>query len=195
LIEIYLAGEGRTELGGWSKERMYRDPSPEPGVIETLLKKAHADGWRIREATQWRHIVKLRPGKHRTPETRNVLGAVLHASEQGCAVLAFSRDRDGDLAREEAIAEGIAQAQREFPEVRVVGGLAIEQIESWVLAAGGRTRTESITDAKAAAEQAFGDARLETLVRELESADIASLPADAFSLRAWLAVAAAALPG
>jgi hypothetical protein len=194
LIEIYLAGEGRTELGGWSNERMYRDSSPDPGVIETLLKKTRTDGWRIRDATQWRHIVKLRPGKFRAPETRNVLGAALHASEQDCAVLAFSRDRDGDLAREDAIAEGIAQAQHEFPEVRVVGGLAIEQIESWVLAAGGRTRTESITDAKAAAEQAFGGARLETLLRELEKADIAKLPADAVSLRAWLARAEAVLP-
>ena len=174
---------------------MYRDRSPEPGVIETLLKKARPGGWRVREATQWRHIVKLRPGKFRAPETRNVLGAALHASEAGCAVLAFSRDRDGDVSREEAIAEGIAQAQRDFPEVRVVGGLAIEQIESWVLAAGGRTRTESITDAKAAAEQALGDARLETLLRELEKADIANLPEDASSLRAWLVVAAAAIPG
>ncbi len=83
-----------------------------------------------------------------------------------------------------------AEARREFPKKRVVVGVAVEQIASWILAAAGNRHSESV----AAAAATSGNATLESLLAQLEKADIANLPADASSLRAWLASADAAFP-
>jgi hypothetical protein len=172
---------------------MYRGKAPESGVLAALLTKVRAEGWIIRDALVWKSIVKLRPGDHRRPETRSILGAALHAEEHGCHVLVFARDRDGDPAREQQVEAGISQARGQFPSIEIVGCAAVEQIESWVLSCAGVSRAEAVTDSKAAAAQRFGDARLETLVAQLEKADIAKLPEDARSLRTWLQRAAEAL--
>jgi hypothetical protein len=45
-IRVFIAGEGRNELGGWAGDPAYRDLS-EPGVIEAFLSRTRPTGWRI----------------------------------------------------------------------------------------------------------------------------------------------------
>jgi hypothetical protein len=95
MIEVFLAGEGRNELGGWCSERAYREDPPTPGVLETLARRAAPSGWRVRDAIQWKNIPKLQIGsKGKGVERKTILAARLRASERGCSVLMFSRDRD-----------------------------------------------------------------------------------------------------
>ena len=69
--------------------------------------------------------------------------AALDASEAGCDVLAFSRDRDNDEDREKAIEEGIAAAKT--ARLAVVGAAAIPTLEGWILALMKTSRTEAMS--------------------------------------------------
>ncbi len=51
-MKVFLGGEGPSELGGWSKEREYRDTHPEPGILESLMLKVQPNGWKIIHKTQ-----------------------------------------------------------------------------------------------------------------------------------------------
>lgn len=191
MIEVFLAGEGRNELGGWCVETHYRDEHPAPGVLEALARQVAPSGWRVRDAMQWKNIPKLAVGsKGRGVERKAILAARLHASERGCAVLMFSRDRDGskNTARQQEIEATLAELVSE-DGIAIVGGIAVERLESWLLALSGRTGTESLRVAKT-------DQQLDTLgVRAKDSAamvehvgrcGLATIAPDAASLRAWL---------
>jgi hypothetical protein len=194
---VFLGGEGASELGGWSKERVYR--SDEPGALEALARRVAEAGWQVVDAVCWKNIRKYQAGRSDHNDVDNVLGLVLAAEEAGCDVVMFSRDDDGDDATASAIAEGIRRARGEF-DVTIVGGPCRPCIEGWVLAVLGTARTESLGSARAK-----GDARARGLdgtaayVTAIESADLgrapsfARVPADAETLRAWLAQAATVL--
>ncbi|HEY2027664.1 MAG TPA: hypothetical protein VGH20_00515 [Myxococcales bacterium] len=180
--QIFLAGEGRTELGGWSFARPYRSPTPEIAVLEALLRRVVPSGWVIKDAIVWKDIPKAKPGDFRKPETRNVLGAALKARESHCDVLVFSRDRDRGEAREHAIEAAIKEISAN-QTMKVAGGVAIEEIESWVLSCRGHAGAEGLRDAKAAAaKDLFG----KTLVEHLQDFNPDDLTADASSLRRWI---------
>jgi len=98
MIRVVLAGEGPNELGTWSREAPYREPST-PGVVEALLKRVRPDGWKVVDAVPWRSLRKLRVGKHGEAERRNIRGLVLRAWEAGAHIVAFVRDRDGNAQR------------------------------------------------------------------------------------------------
>src|SRR5262245_57986969 len=114
-VRVLLGGEGSTELGDWCKEPPYRPARAafEVGVIEALLKRAAPANWSVEDGVLWKKIRKYQvcgPGQPRRAEARNVLGLALLANEQGFDVLAFVRDRDGDVERQQDVRTGIDQA-------------------------------------------------------------------------------------
>jgi hypothetical protein len=199
LKRVFLAGEGRNELGGWCDRPEYRD-STKRGVLEALLKRAVADGWRVVDAIPWRLIRKYKVGAFRTAETRNILGLVLRAREADAEVVAFSRDKDSEKAegeeRERSVRLGIEEAGELFPDgPEIVGGMAVQRLESWVLASAGVAGTERMHAAVDALLQERNIAPKDTsaMVEQIDRAALDRLPQDAVSLRTWLARARRAL--
>ncbi|MGI5860720.1 MAG: hypothetical protein ACOX6T_01540 [Myxococcales bacterium] len=192
---LLLGGEGRNELGGWCDPPSYRHAPPERGVLETLLRKAAPDGWEIADAVRWKDIRKYRPGGHRQAEHRNVLGLALMAREHGLDAVVFCRDKDAETPeaeeRERSVSKAIEEAKRDFKLI-VVGGVAIQRLESWVLACFGTRGSERMLRAEVdrrLSEAGVDAKRTESMVRLIESADSADLdrlPDDAHSLRTWL---------
>ncbi|HEY3817240.1 MAG TPA: hypothetical protein VGL81_08725 [Polyangiaceae bacterium] len=105
------------------------------------------------------------------------------------------RDRDDDADRERHVESGIARAGEIFGDLRVVGGVARENIEGWILLLSGHDG-ESVPSkrTKAELEQRCG---ITTLQQKVDA--IASAPLDKVgpgSLGVWLERASAALvPG
>lgn len=191
---VWLGSEGRNELGGWDGHPVYQND--QPGVIETLLRGVRGEGWQVVEATKWSRIRKLQAGKARTAEQKNVLALALDAREAKCQVLAFVRDADGDADRIRDIDEAIGVARARFPNLQIVGGTAVNVLEAWVLAAKGHSKTESL--GKVAAQTRLKEAGLApkdtvAMVSAAANVRLATLPADAASLRAWLRQADEAL--
>lgn len=190
MIEVFLAGEGPNELGGWCKEREYRDEHPNSGVLEALARQVAPSGWQVRDAIQWKSIRKLAVGtKGKGAERKAVLAAQLHAKERGCAVLLFSRDRDGQkyAERQREIEAALSELDG---SVAVAGGVCVERLESWLLAISGRTGTEDIRDKRADVElESLGIPAKDTaaMVEHVQRHGIAAVPPDAASLHAWLA--------
>ena len=184
MIGIFLAGEGRNELGSWSGDEGYQSDA-EPGVVKALLEKIRGDGWQIVGAIQWKNIHKLRSGFHGKAEERNVLGAVLKAQEKGAHVAAFVRDRDGYEQRQRDIDAGILGAQSILPHV--IGGMAVEKLESWIVAILGGSASETMRRPEDyLAERGIGEKNTAGMVSAVASADMGRIPEDAASLRLWL---------
>jgi hypothetical protein len=197
VIQVFLAGEGPNELGGWHVERAYRAEQPTPGVLEALARQIAPNGWEVRDAMKWKDIPKLRVGsKGKGAERQVVLAAHLHAKERGCTVLLFARDRDHpkyaprQLEVEQALAELLDSS------VTVAGGVCVERLESWVLAVAGRTKTQDMGKDRIATElEALGITAKDTaaMVEHVQRRGIAAVSSDAVSLHAWLARVGACL--
>ncbi len=188
---LLLCGEGRNELGSWSGDPAYQSAS-EPGVLEALLRKVKIDGWEITQALQWKDIRKLRPGGHRSAESRNVGGAALRARESGCDGLVFSRDRDAREERERELEEAIAEAGKTIP---VAAATAVEKLEGWMRALAGEDGSENRKHPEAGLAE---DLKLDGtstghLVALIERTNLNRLPDDATSLRRFLERAKALL--
>jgi hypothetical protein len=147
--KLLLAGEGPDELGRWFRERPYRqsarDGAEVPGILEALLAKLDLAPWEIADAVRWRdrRIPLYRTGERRAPETRRVLGLALLAEERHVEAVVFVRDRDGDEEREADIEAGVAQAPGLGLATPLAGGVAVEEIEAWILALLGDRDAES----------------------------------------------------
>lgn len=168
---VFLAGEGRTELGGWTDEPPCRDPA-KPGAIEHLLAKAGAEA-DVVGAVSWKHIRKFRAGGHASSEERNVRGAALKAREAGAEVLVLCRDSDGDPHREQQIRKGIEAAMAYPAHLRVAGGCAVRRINDWVRELVGKEPS----------------AKAEDLIEALDACEMAALDharSKSSSLDAWL---------
>ena len=195
MIEVFLAGEGRNELGGWCSEPGYREDPPTPGVLEVLARAVAPSGWRVRDAMQWKNIPKLGIGtKGKGVERKAILAARLHATERGCTVLMFSRDRDGpkNTARQREIEQTLTELANDGG-ISIVGGIAVERLESWLLALSGCAGTEALRDGKTDQQlEELGIPVKDTIamVEHVGRCGLASIPADAASLRAWLKLAA-----
>jgi hypothetical protein len=186
---VFLAGEGRTELGGWYESECDRpsDGVPAAGVLEALLESAispaefqilDAEPWRGRDRLKRLQIFRLKAGEPN--EALKVRRLALLAEKQGCDTLVFVRDRDGYRERERDIETGIDQvavAQR----ATVVGGIAIEAIESWLCSIQSRAGAEKLTDPKSILEAKT----TEDKVAIVRSRSLDRLPSDAVSLRTW----------
>jgi hypothetical protein len=192
-MKIFLAGEGPSELGDWSRLPQYRSSPPRRGVIEALLLRIRPQGWEIVGATCWKDILKFKAGGHASAEERDVLGAALQAVEKGCQVLAFTRDRDGDVQRGKDVERGVAKAtEHHGSALSVAGGVAVEALESWILSLKGEQNTEGSKDPKQRFREVFVDnggegstAAMVDFVAE-SNLDEKTLPVDARSLRQWL---------
>jgi hypothetical protein len=190
-MKVFLSGEGKDDIGGWATEAPFRGNPPDIGVIEALLRKVTATEITIRAACVWKKIRKYRSGHHAQRETRNVLGLVLEAEELGCDAVVFVRDRDGDPERQADIEAGVKQARAGDFAPAVVGGVAIEEIEAWILALMGEHGSEQHTDPKAVLARQHGITGCAEMVNAVQKRRLEDLPMDATSLRDWLKEATA----
>ncbi len=184
---MFLSGEGPDDLGDWYHEPQYRSHPPNIGIIEALLRKTAKAEFTVVDARVWKRIRKFKAGKHAQPETRNVLGLMNEAEEAGCDVLVFVRDQDGYDDRQASIEIGIRQACDGRFAPAIVGGVAVQEIESWVLALRGERYAERHADAKAVLVKKHGITTCAGKVGAVESADRSKIPEDTASLLAWLA--------
>jgi hypothetical protein len=195
-VKIFLAGEGIAELGDWSVARQYRHAPPRVGLIEALLLRLGQGPIEIGGATTWSSASKYSPRDRRANETRRVLGLAQDALESGCDALVFVRDNDRDAARRAAIERGLEEAAETNARLRLVGGLAIEEIEAWVLACCGVLRSEAVSHPKERFAELFPETdHREGKVGVIERADLDAVPVDAVSFRLWLSRARSALAG
>ena len=194
-MRVLLAGEGKTELGDWASHPSYRQDPPEKGLLEALLCRVKVDGWSVAGAISWKnlpHDRKALPRHYRAhermpAEVGNIMGLVVRARDVGCDAVVFSRDRDRDRQREKDVLDGISRARTAMPDFpKVVGGLAVEAIESWVVSLQERAGAESAADPSSL----LADPSLASKRAIVERADLSKLPADAKSLRQWLNQAA-----
>jgi hypothetical protein len=186
-MRVFLSGEGSDDLGDWCNDPQYRSIPSRIGIIEALLRRVSPIDFTVVDARAWKRIRKFQAGKHAKPETRNVLGLVNEAEEARCDALVFVRDQDGDADREASIVEGLRLAyERDFGPA-LVGGVAIQEIEAWILALLGERHTEHHVDAKSVLASKHGITTCAGKVAVVESADRGKIPDDAASLRGWLA--------
>lgn len=199
MIRIFLAGEGRNELGSLWVEEAFRPGRPEPGVLEALLRQVRADGWEVIGAVRWTRLTKLQVGIGKKGEEQNVRRAFHHARKRGCDVLVFSRDRDGPrfAHREEDIERAISSLSSEHEGTAIVGAVAVEKLEAWMLAVSGTRRSEELRRPEDhLTEAGIPPKDTAAMVALVERLGLTSIPPDAASLRRWLALAAEALgPG
>jgi len=87
-----------------------------------------------------------------------------------------------------------AAANRDLAVVRVVGVVAVETIEAWLLAMLGECGTEGLADLKPILERR-GYGTCEAKVRLVRERGLDDIPADAAFLRLWLERVRAALVG
>jgi hypothetical protein len=193
--KLFLAGEGPNELGRWSNEPEYRDLYNDVGVIEAVIKKVTTSGWKVVDACRWKNIRKYRTGGHKEKEKRNVLGAVLQAIDAKCEVLVFARDRDGkkNKERQQQVEDAIriVTEDEDFP-VEIIGGMAIEKIESWLCAISGKTKSEDMGIDKVEEylrEAGIASKDTKAMVDLIESRSFEDIPKDAKSLNSWLDMA------
>lgn len=199
-LKVMLVGEGSNELGDWIKEAPYRnaprrrrgDAPPAMGVLETLLRKVAPSGWSVVDAMAWKSLVKLTPRRSGSGDARSVEAVILHAKERGYDVVVFSRDRDGakNRAREVAIEGVVASASSAAASPKLVGAVAIETLEAWVLAACGDAKCESYTDPATELATRFNfnvsPKSTAAMVAFIESADLDGASACSTSLAFWL---------
>ncbi len=194
---VLLAGEGKTELGGWAGDPVYVDSRPRPGMLEALLAKVAPEGWEIVAAYEWKRLPRYRanePGLGK--DELNTKALRVFAGDHGCDLIVFSRDRDRAVDRAIAVNRGLAWLRSNLCSgLEVIGGMAHECSESWLLAVHGEARSEE--HAPVTAKQRLhemGVSHTDAMVAAIEAADLSTIPADAVSLRAWLSQAQAVFP-
>lgn len=184
-MKVFLAGEGRDELGKWFDHPGYRDDKNHPGLIEAFLTNLEID-YMVTDGKRWRNLLKYEAGDGRSEEMKNVMGAAQEALDLGCDAVVFVRDLDSAPWRETDIAKGIEKARAEFPDLRICGGVAIQEIEAWILALKGDHGSETHRDAKEVLKTKHGVERRNQKVEVVRAADLTRTPSDAVSLNGWL---------
>jgi hypothetical protein len=185
-VKIYLSGEGSDDLGDWYRPLQYRADPPVIGVIEALTRKVGACSTEVVGACIWKDIRKFTFKPSARGETQNVLRLVIEAEEAEADVLVFVRDQDGYDDRERDVEEGIRQAGERRYAVPIVGGVAVQEMEAWILALLGERKSEGHADAKRVLATRHDIEDLTEKVAAIEQADIAGIPEDAASLRLWM---------
>jgi hypothetical protein len=185
-VKVFLSCEVPDELGDWLHPPQYRSKPQALGILEALLRKLAAADFSVTGARAWKRIRKFRFNDPLHAETQNVLGLMIEAEEAGADVLVFVRDHDGYPDRQLDIEEGIRRSRQGDFKPAVVGGVAVQEVEAWILALLGEHRSEGHADAKAVLEKKHHIADCAAKVAVIEGADLARLPDDAASLQAWL---------
>ena len=202
MIHVFLAGEGPNELGAFGKEESFQPSSDKerrksPGVLEALLRHVQEDGWEVTGGVRWKDIRKLQVGVGKKGEEASVHRAFLHAQKRGCHVLVFTRDRDKPKYkhRVDEIEAAIASLDGDGDGPAIIGGVAIEKLESWLVALAGIAGSEGMTRPEdVLSKRGIAEKDTEAMLNLVNDADLTRIPADAVSLRAWLDRARAVLP-
>jgi hypothetical protein len=196
-VGVFLCGEGPSELGSRSGHTAFQTDQ-HPGALQELLARVQPSGWRVGGARQWKSIRKFRAGGAKHADTLNVLGAALDAKDAGCDVLAFIRDSDRDVARGDAVEDGIRRAPAAIVGVpAIIGGVAVPTLEGWLLALLGEKRSETLSPRKAEEHLVARGVRVKdaaAIAAVVAAANLAKIPSDAASLSRWLTRARAVLP-
>ena len=195
MITVVVAGEGKTELGGLAAHPPYRAASPDDGVVVALLRVLEPD-LHVQNGKLWRELPKLRVGEGSLAdaEFKNVRKLAVWANGEGAQVLAFVRDTDGDVEREQAIERGLESLGDLALSVRVAGGCAERCLEAWLLALAGVTNTESLSAKRAKADaESRGLSTTAEKVAHVQQHGRRKLAADADRLHQWIIRAEAAI--
>jgi hypothetical protein len=171
---VLLAGEGKTELGEWAKEPPFRVLPGDRGVLAALIERVDREAFTLVGGIPWKNIRKYKAGDHASAEERNVLGLVLSARRARCDTVVFSRDQDGSVTRREDLEKGIRRAADDMPDITVIGGAAVENIEGWVLVILGFTDGEGIPS-KRTKEELETRSGIVTLQQKVDAVDAARL--------------------
>lgn len=198
MIRVILAGEGRNELGDLVVEAPFRPQGKEaqPGVLESLLRQVRREGWEVVDALPWKTLPKLQVGLGRKGEEHNVRRAHHHAKKRGCDVLVFTRDRDGVkfAHREEDIERAVEDLQSNGGGPAIVGAVAVEKLEAWLLAVAGKRQSEAFRrPEQELVDLGVGEKDTAAMVSLIERCGLGAVPEDARSLRKWLSQAHDAL--
>ena len=173
---LIIAGEGPDELGRWYRETPYRHVEPGsadvPGLLEALLDKMALLPSEIVDGATWKRVPLFRAGDRRAPETRRVLGLAALAVERRADAVVFVRDRDGDEDREADIEAGLEQARTLGFTAELAGGVAVEEIEAWLLALLGDRRAETFSRPKETLAEKHGIRTRAQKVAVVEGADL-----------------------
>lgn len=197
-LRVFLAGEGRNELGSRAGHPAYQS-NVEAGILEALLARIRRDGWTVVGALQWKHLCKLRARGPSPTEAEQIERLILHAEEAEADIVAFSRDGDDEgVARQEAVVVGVQRARAGLSRpLAVVGEIALPSLEGWILALLGQHGTEDMTPSRARREiEKVGLVLKSTasMVRVVEQCpDLSVVPDDAKGLIRWRDAAQAAL--
>jgi hypothetical protein len=190
--KIFLAGEGKNELGSWAKEIEHRDGT-QPGVLETIMRKVQPTGWNIKDSICWKNLRKYQAGSFSRNEKNNVVKVCHKAIEKGCSTVSFSRDLDGVKLRQESIEAGIKESKEKWGnQLDIIGGCAVPCIEGWILAINGVTDTETMSRSKTEAklkEKGFNEMYTLQMVESINKAGIENIPSDAKNLNKWISSA------
>ena len=76
MMRVFLAGEGRTELGEWAKEPPYREPPGEKGVLVALIERVVSDAVTIVDGLAWSKIRNTKPAIMRLLRSAMSLGSL-----------------------------------------------------------------------------------------------------------------------
>jgi hypothetical protein len=153
-------------------------------VLTALLERTGCDAFQIVEGIVWKKIRKYRAGDHASAEERNVLGLALLARRARCDIVAFSRDRDGDVERQRDVDRGIQRMRELFADLVVIGGMAIEDVEAWILVLLGVDGERMPATRTASELEARGITMLQRKVDVVEAASMDNVRPG--SLGAWL---------
>lgn len=185
-LKILLVGEGKNELGSRTAGAQAPAPPEYLGVLETLLHRVAPSGWTVHWVHAWKSRANYRkPGHKHHGDYFTVSRLLLDLQETGADVLVFVRDHDGDPERPQAIANALAEAK----DAKVIGGCAVQTLESWVLALKGLSKTEVLGKQRLRAELdklQIGEKSTYDMAQAAAIADLDRLPVDAHSLRHWL---------
>jgi hypothetical protein len=194
MIRVFLGGEGVDELGRFAHAPAYavdssgkREVEKGPGIIEALAERLKGQPLEFVGGLAW-HRIRKRKGMRgvTAAEARNVVGLALDAKDAGCDAVVFVRDQDGQGRRAADVEEGIHAARERCPDLRIIGGMAVEEIEAWLLAMLGERNSESHRRPEEVLRDRRGIANRYGKTRVVEEADFDKLPEDALSLRRWM---------
>jgi hypothetical protein len=192
MIKVFLGGEGSNDIG----TRWHVPMGDTPGVVETLLRRVRAEGWRVAGARSWQSIRKYRAGgalgRAQHNDVHNVRGLVLHAYEEGCEMLVFIRDVDREADREHEIrtavetigALGFAETFRY--ELAIVAGVPRPNLEGWVLCLRGLGDTDEMSPDRVDRELAALGIKEKSTAEYVTIAQTCPLPSGSNSLCVWL---------
>ena len=194
MIKVFLAGEGPNELGDFGNEESFQPTGDKerrnrPGVLEALLRRVQPEGWEVTGGIRWVNLRKLKVGAGKRGEEESVHRAHFHAKKRGCQVLAFARDQDKPryAHRVDEIEAAMAALESAGDGPAIIGGVAIEKLESWLVAVASIRGSEAMTRPEEALSTLGIDEKdTDAMVRHVEERGIDGVSADAASLRRWL---------